>query len=111
MKGRLRACGSTSFWILSLAFLGLAGCTKFDASKDAYFQNRGDEEYQAGKFEEAIGHFSKAIELNPSNALAYANRCGAKMSLGENIAAEKDCDKAIELDASIAAALGENPKD
>jgi tetratricopeptide (TPR) repeat protein len=45
----------------------------------------------------AIRDFSKAIELNPKNAIAYLNRCNAYLNLSNYNAAIQDCNKAIEF--------------
>jgi Flp pilus assembly protein TadD len=41
---------------------------------------------------------TNALELNPKDALAYRNRGGAKVNLGDHQGAIQDCTKAIELD-------------
>ena len=50
-----------------------------------------------GKYEEAIGYYDRAIELNPNNAGTYNNRGVAKYELGQYHEAIVDYDKAIEL--------------
>ena len=41
---------------------------------------------------------NKAIQLDPKNAVAYANRCAALINKGESDQALSDCNKAILLD-------------
>ena len=55
-------------------------------------------------FEEAVKAYDKAIELDPSEAVAYFNRGNAKASLGQTEAAIDDYDAAIDLNLSYAVA-------
>ncbi|KAH8387653.1 hypothetical protein KR093_008545 [Drosophila rubida] len=60
--------------------------------------------YSEQKFDEAIGFYTKAIELNPANALFYAKRGQAFLKLKKPNACIRDCDKALELNCDSAAA-------
>jgi len=51
-----------------------------------------------GQYEEAIEEYSKAIELEPMNTLAYEHRGVAKASLRQYEEAIKDYNIAIELE-------------
>ena len=51
-------------------------------------------------FELALADFNKAIELDPTYALAFASRGTVEAILGQPDAASKDLDRAIELDAT-----------
>ena len=58
----------------------------------------------AGRFQEAIGAFAKAIELDPKEGWVYLNRGAAYGELGDHRQAIRDYDKAIELDPKDALA-------
>ncbi|SPP78162.1 blast:Hsc70-interacting protein 2 [Drosophila guanche] len=60
--------------------------------------------YGEQKFEDAIGLYTKAIELNPGNAFYYAKRGQAFLKLKKPNACIRDCDKALELNCDSAAA-------
>ena len=53
--------------------------------------------YKKGKYEEAIKHYDRAIDLNPQSANAYNNRGNAKRALGRHRDAIADYDQAIDL--------------
>ncbi len=57
-----------------------------------------------GEHDKAIIAFTKAIELDPSFALAYSNRGWAYMDLGQYEQGIADSNKAIELDPTLALA-------
>ena len=46
----------------------------------------------------------QVIQLDPRNAMAYANRCAAHFNKGETDLALSDCDQAIQLDPKNAMA-------
>ncbi|XP_018792419.1 PREDICTED: hsc70-interacting protein 1-like [Bactrocera latifrons] len=60
--------------------------------------------YSEQKFDEAIDLYTKAIELNPGNALFHAKRGQAFLKLKKPNACIRDCDKALELNCDSAAA-------
>lgn len=43
-------------------------------------QAQGNKAFQAGQFEEAIKHFTDAINLDPSNHVLYSNRSASHVS-------------------------------
>lgn len=49
-------------------------------------------------FQEAIDHYTKAIELNPTIAVYYGNRSFANMKMESYGYALADANKALELD-------------
>ncbi|KAJ3007193.1 Hsp90 cochaperone [Thoreauomyces humboldtii] len=61
------------------------------------FKTRGNQAFSAGDFEEAIKHFSSAIELDPTNHVLYSNRSASQTSLKNFEEALKDAKKTIEL--------------
>lgn len=60
----------------------------------------GCREFKAKRFENAIGHYSTAIALDPTNAVYLANRSGCYIALDKLQLASADALKAIEIDAS-----------
>ncbi len=55
--------------------------------------------YNAKKeHDKAIADFSKALELDPKHAFAYKNRADAYEAKGEKMLADKDRQKAKELE-------------
>ncbi|KAJ3152956.1 Hsp90 cochaperone [Geranomyces michiganensis] len=61
------------------------------------FKTRGNQAFSAGAFEEAIQHFSAAIELDPKNHVLYSNRSASYSSLKNYEAALADATKTVEL--------------
>ena len=57
------------------------------------------------KYQDAIKHYDKAIELRPQFTEAFNNRGAAKAELGQHKEAMKDYNKAIELNPQYAGAL------
>ncbi len=68
-----------------------------------YF-DQGLEKYEAGNYQGAIDDYTKAIEINPQNAIAYNNRGIARFKLGDYQGSSADYTKAIENDTSQSAA-------
>ncbi|XP_012273313.1 mitochondrial import receptor subunit TOM70 [Orussus abietinus] len=74
------------------------------------FKNEGNSFFKAGKFDEAILHYNKAIETCPTentNDLAtfYQNRAAAYEQLKKFSAVKTDCTKALELNPLYVKAL------
>jgi tetratricopeptide (TPR) repeat protein len=59
--------------------------------------NLGEASLIVGKLDEAVQHFTKAIEVNSQNASLYSRRARAYFLKNEHCAAENDLLKAIEL--------------
>ncbi|MFN7874764.1 MAG: rhomboid family intramembrane serine protease [Pirellula sp.] len=55
----------------------------------------------AGRYSEAIDHYTRIIRLDPKNSWAFQNRSSAYLALGENEKAQEDMAKAIEIDSMI----------
>jgi tetratricopeptide (TPR) repeat protein len=64
----------------------------------------GDVYAEQGQWDEAIVEYSKAIEMDPKSAIAYANRAWAYGWKDEFDKAIADCDEAIRLDPDYAIA-------
>lgn len=58
---------------------------------------KGNAAFQAGDFPSAVQHFTKAIELSPSDAVLYSNRSGAYASLKQFENALKDAEMCVKL--------------
>lgn len=68
-----------------------------------YF-NQGNALYREGRYDEAIAKYTKAIELNPREAVIYVNRGSAYIKLDQYDLALADLNKSIELDPTNALA-------
>ncbi|RLG44327.1 MAG: hypothetical protein DRN81_04785 [Thermoproteota archaeon] len=66
--------------------------------------NRGFSFCNLGQYEKAINDFNKAIEIDPSDAVAYTNRGTAYDNLGQYDKAIDDYNKAIEINSRYAEA-------
>ena len=94
----------TFLLLLALLFaLTLPGCT-FAQQTAEDFYDRGIAKHTKGDLDGAIADFSKAIELKPTDAIAYCNRGIAKEKKGDLDGAIADYSKAIELHPKYAAA-------
>ena len=62
----------------------------------------GIEKYEQGNYQGAISDWSKAIEINPQDAIAYYNRGLAKGDLEDYQGAISDYDKVIEINPKLA---------
>jgi small glutamine-rich tetratricopeptide repeat-containing protein alpha len=58
------------------------------------------------EYEEAVAHYTKAIEANPKNAVYFCNRAAAYSRLDNNEQAIKDCKQALILDPCYGKAYG-----
>lgn len=59
---------------------------------------RGNTALKEHRFDDAIEHYTQAIELDPSNAIFYANRAQAEIKLEQYGAAITDCTLSVEKD-------------
>jgi tetratricopeptide (TPR) repeat protein len=72
---------------------------KSKASKpELDYTKRGTTYSKKGNYNEAIREYDKAIEVNPSYAIAYYNRSVAYTKTGQYDRAINDCDKVLQLD-------------
>lgn len=58
---------------------------------------KGNAAFSAGKYDEAIRHFTEAINFSPTNHVLYSNRSAAYASLGKYSDALSDAEKTVEL--------------
>ncbi|MEO1801005.1 MAG: tetratricopeptide repeat protein [Cyanobacteria bacterium J06629_2] len=75
------------------------GADNYIEQSSYIYRNIGRMLAKLGRYEEALIDLGRAIELDPNNFNAWANRGSAKGSLGRYEDALTDYDRAIELDA------------
>jgi stress-induced-phosphoprotein 1 len=63
------------------------------------FKEKGNKDFQAGKYSDSIKSYDKAIELDPSNHVYYSNRSAAYAGLGQWEKALEDGNKCIQVKA------------
>ena len=61
----------------------------------------GNAAFSAGKYDEAVKHFTEAISHDPTDAIFYSNRSGAFASLNQPQQALDDATKCIELNPAF----------
>jgi tetratricopeptide (TPR) repeat protein len=88
--------------VTALVVLGLAGLARAESTQEYY--QRGGQAFKTGQYDQAIGHYNKALELNPRYAEAYVNRGIAQAHKGKADQAIVDFDKALELNPNYAKA-------
>lgn len=69
------------------------------------YKKKGLEEARSGNNKEAIKLYTQAIKLDPKYALAYNNRCAAKIELDQFESAIKDCNAAMKYNPKLAMAV------
>jgi len=69
------------------------------------FSQRGTAYFAKGDYRRAIQDYSQAINLDPSNATAFDNRCWTRATLGLVGEALQDCDHSLKLRPNHAATL------
>jgi Flp pilus assembly protein TadD len=83
----------------------LKGCShsavgpEYKEAADAF--ELGQKAAEAGRHQEAIDHFNRAIALNPDDACAYNNRGVSEEALGRPDQAMTSYDRAITIDPSL----------
>ena len=63
----------------------------------AALKNKGNEEFSAGKYVEAVNTFSRAIELDRENNVLYSNRSACYAAMHKDKDALDDADKCISI--------------
>ncbi len=61
------------------------------------YANRGLTYLNLGDYQRAIANLDEALRLDPQNVLAYANRALSYTLLGNDVDAERDAKRAIQL--------------
>ncbi|CAH1103294.1 unnamed protein product [Psylliodes chrysocephalus] len=69
-------------------------------------KNNGNSHMKNSLYLEALAEYSKAISLNPNNAVYYCNRAAAYSRLEKHLEAINDCKQAIKLDPTYGKAYG-----
>ncbi len=64
----------------------------------------GNNYYKAKNYKQAVDSYTKAIDLDPTNALLFTNRAAAALMLSQFKEAIHDCDQAITLDQTCSKA-------
>lgn len=60
-------------------------------------KNKGNDAFSKKNYDEAVKHFTDAINLDPNNHVLYSNRSASYSSLNKYNEALKDAEKTIEL--------------
>ena len=86
--------------------MGDAGSEPSDENveKSGEERSKAMEAFSDGRVDEAVTHYTNAIQLNPNSAVLFAKRAQCLVQLKRPIAAIRDCDRAIELNADSAPA-------
>ncbi|KAG8315436.1 hypothetical protein J6590_071145 [Homalodisca vitripennis] len=69
-------------------------------------KSEGNAHMSAQKFQEAAACYTKAIKLDPKNAVYYCNRAAASNKLAQYESAIQDCKTALKYDPSYSKAYG-----
>ena len=85
--------------------------TKFNARNNPFeglsadqLKTHGNQKMVSGQYQEAVNYYSKAIELDSSNAIYFANRAAAHTHLKSYKCAMADCEKSLQLDPNYSKA-------
>ncbi|CAB9515833.1 Stress-induced-phosphoprotein 1 [Seminavis robusta] len=71
-------------------------------SKSKESRNKGNSAFKAGKWQEAIKYYTRAINLDGKDFLCMANRSAAHLRLGNHDEALRDAERCIKIKASYA---------
>src|SRR6266545_5936980 len=63
---------------------------------ESYFLAQAQAAFESGQFEEALRHYAKVLEFNPTNAVAWAGQVRMLIELNEFQEAKQWSDKALE---------------
>lgn len=80
--------------------------TEEEKKKAEDCKSKGNLHMKNLEFSEAVTEYTRAIELNPNNAVYFCNRAAAYSKLDQHTAAIVDCKQAIALDPSYGKAYG-----
>lgn len=67
-----------------------------DLQQAAEYKAQGNAAFKEKKWEEAIQHFTKAIEYNPNDHVFYSNRSASFLNSGKHQEALIDAEKCVE---------------
>ena len=90
----------TALFTISLVVLVCMPCNAglIDKAKISYYEHKGQNCFGAGDYKGAIASYTKVIELDSKNVLAYVTRGASYANLGKFQEAFNDSDRAIKLD-------------
>lgn len=71
-----------------------------------HLKTDGNDQMKVENFSAAVEFYSKAIQLNPHNAVYFCNRAAAYSKLGNYAGAVQDCEQAIGIDPNYSKAYG-----
>jgi small glutamine-rich tetratricopeptide repeat-containing protein alpha len=77
------------------------GSSDADKAAAEKLKASGNSQMSAKQYDAAIDSYTKAIALDPKNAVYYSNRAAAHSSKNDHAAAIADAEKAIEVDPSF----------
>ncbi|XP_029469042.1 small glutamine-rich tetratricopeptide repeat-containing protein alpha [Rhinatrema bivittatum] len=77
-----------------------------DAAEAERLKTEGNEQMKLENFEGAVSFYTKALDLNPTNAVYFCNRAAAYSKLGNYAGAVRDCEQAIGIDPNYSKAYG-----
>ncbi|KAJ8374788.1 hypothetical protein SKAU_G00053680 [Synaphobranchus kaupii] len=80
--------------------------TEEDVAEAERLKTEGNDQMKDENFSEAVEFYSKAIAINPQNAVYYCNRAAAYSKLGNYAGAVQDCELAIGIDPDYSKAYG-----
>ena len=90
--------GPARTWALAIPLAGMvlsmSGCNQL-AARDQL--NKGVEAYKSARYEEAIGHFRRALAIDTSDPGIYSSLGGALVALGRSTEASEAFEKAAAL--------------
>lgn len=82
------------------------GVNPLDTGRAEQLKNEGNELMKSGRFREALDRYTRALDLDPRNAVYFCNRAAAHFKLGEHEAAVADCTAALALQPDYGKAHG-----
>nr|XP_033812067.1 small glutamine-rich tetratricopeptide repeat-containing protein alpha isoform X1 [Geotrypetes seraphini]XP_033812068.1 small glutamine-rich tetratricopeptide repeat-containing protein alpha isoform X1 [Geotrypetes seraphini]XP_033812069.1 small glutamine-rich tetratricopeptide repeat-containing protein alpha isoform X1 [Geotrypetes seraphini]XP_033812070.1 small glutamine-rich tetratricopeptide repeat-containing protein alpha isoform X1 [Geotrypetes seraphini] len=77
-----------------------------DTAEAERLKTEGNEQMKLENYETAVTFYTKALDLNPTNAVYFCNRAAAYSKLGNYAGAVQDCERAIEIDPNYSKAYG-----
>ncbi|XP_015792777.1 small glutamine-rich tetratricopeptide repeat-containing protein beta [Tetranychus urticae] len=77
-----------------------------DRREAEYLKTRGNDLMKVEQYKDALDSYTKAIKLDPKNAVFYCNRAAAYSKLNQHTFAIEDCRRAIEIDPNYSKAYG-----
>lgn len=83
-----------------------ASLTEEQKAEAERLKGDGNDQMKVENFAAAVEFYSKAIALNPQNAVYYCNRAAAYSKLGNYAGAVQDCERAIRIDPNYSKAYG-----